>query len=102
MASRLKLHEELCDLLGTKNVYFQPPESIKLSYPCIIYTRPTGDMAYADDQTYRFVFSYTIQIIDTDPDSELPKKLALHFPMCKMGSRFVSDNLYHDNFTIYY
>lgn len=102
MASRLKLHEELCELLGTRNVYFQPPESVKLQYPCIIYTRPTGDMTYADDRTYSLVFSYDIQYIDTNPDSDIPKQIGMHFPMCKVGRRIVVDNLYHDNFTIFY
>ena len=102
MASRLELHEELCTLLGSRNVYFQPPTSVQLKYPCIVYSRPSGDMTYADDKTYSLVFSYDIQIIDTDPDSDLPKRLGMHFPKCKIGRRLVSDNLYHDNFTIYY
>ena len=34
---RLILHDELITLLGSSNVYFQPPTSIKMNYPCIIY-----------------------------------------------------------------
>ena len=32
MDRRLKLHEELCDILGSRNVYFQPPETVKMKY----------------------------------------------------------------------
>ena len=39
MDRRLQLHEELCSVLGSRNVYFQPPETIKLTYPCIIYSK---------------------------------------------------------------
>ena len=42
MASRLNLHNSLIEALGTKSVYFQPPESVKLVYPCIIYEESKG------------------------------------------------------------
>jgi len=32
---RIQLHEILCDVLGTRNVYFQPPESVDMNYPAI-------------------------------------------------------------------
>ena len=40
---RLKLQKLLEDILEAngkaKNVYYQPPEGIKISYPCIVYNR---------------------------------------------------------------
>ena len=61
MIQRIKLHELLVSLLGTRNVYFQPPESIKLSYPCIVYKRSTGDTQFANDIPYTFrINSYLI------------------------------------------
>lgn len=82
------------------NVYFQPPESVKLKYPCIIYERRSGDTTYADDSTYRFVYSYTVTYIDPNPDSVVPEKIA-QLPMCKMDRCFTSDNLNHSIFIIY-
>ena len=38
MKTRLELDEELVKILGSKNVYFQPPESLKLNYPAIVYS----------------------------------------------------------------
>lgn len=90
-----KFHE-LCD-----NVYYQPPPSVKLKYPCIIYERRSGDTLYADNKPYRFDYSYTVTYIDPDPDSNVPFKIA-ELPMCKMDRCFTSDNLNHSVFIIYY
>ena len=40
MASRLELHEELCEVLGSRNAYFQTPENVKMEY------KPTGAIRY--------------------------------------------------------
>ena len=96
--SRLKLSEmfhKICD-----NVYFQPPESVKLTYPCIIYERRSGDTSHADDLPYRFNWSYTVTVIDPNPDSEIPDKVAM-LPMCKADRCFTSDNLNHTVFVMY-
>lgn len=100
MASRLKLHQELLTL--TRNVYFQPPESIKISYPCILYTRDTYDTKYADNGKYLFKKGYKVTIIDTDPEKKLSDELYMKFPHCKLDRSYTSDNLYHDVFTIFY
>lgn len=102
MASRLELHEELCELLGSRNVYFQPPESVKLRYPCIVYQRNTGDTQFANNNPYTFKLQYMVTAITKDPDSELIEKIAWHFPMSRMDRHFTADNLNHDVFMIYY
>ena len=98
MSRRLKLSEVLHDICS--NVYFQPPESVKLKYPCIIYERRTGDTLFADDNPYRFAMSYNVTVIDKNPDSDLPEKVA-NLPMCRMDRCFISDNLNHSVFVIY-
>lgn len=102
MDRRLKLHEELCDILGSRNVYFQPPESLKLKYPCIIYDRAHGDTQFADDRPYTFEMSYDLTLVDEDPDSNLIEDIASHFSMCVHDNHFTVDNLNHDVFRIYY
>lgn len=101
MASRLDLHEILCSILGSRNVYFQPPESIKLEYDCIIYSRKNINNVFADNSVYRQHDSYEVIIIYEDPDSEIPRKLSL-LPMCSFDRHYTSDNLNHDVFTLYY
>ena len=34
---RNDLQKLLVEVLGSKNVYFQPPESVKMKYPAIVY-----------------------------------------------------------------
>lgn len=101
MASRLDLHEILCSILGSRNVYFQPPESIKLEYDCIIYSRKNINNIFADNSVYRQHDSYEVIIIYEDPDSDIPRKLSL-LPMCSFDRHYTSDNLNHDVFTLYY
>lgn len=98
MSRRLKLSEALHEICN--NVYFQPPESVKLKYPCIIYERRTGDTSFADDVPYRFNWSYTITVIDSNPDSTLPEQVAM-LPMCRVDRCFTSDNLNHTTFVLY-
>ena len=101
MHSRLDLHEMLCDILGSRNVYYSPPASVKINYPAIVYSRSDIDNTYADDSVYKQAHLYSITIIDGNPDSEIVEKMS-RVPRCRFDRHFVSDNLNHDTFTIYY
>jgi len=102
MASRLELQKELEALLGSRNVYFQPPETIKLNYPCIIYEKQAPNQKFADDKTYLYTNNYKVMCITKNPDDLLPEKVMKYFSMCNYSSRYVVDNLYHDVFSLYY
>lgn len=102
MASRLELHEELCKILGTRNVYFQPPESIKIVYPCFIYNLSKIEVTRADDQMYLYTNQYDLTYIDKNPDSEIPVEVLKHFRLCSHNRMFTADNLNHNTFTLYY
>lgn len=102
MASRLELHEELCELLESRNVYFQPPESTKMKYRCIRYSKSEPNLKRADNKIYSKVNRYDGVVMDYDPDCEIPDKLLDHFEMCSLGKPYVSDNLNHFPFTLYY
>lgn len=101
MGSRIELHQELVTLLGSDNVYFQPPASIQMHYDAIIYNRRSIDNRYANNSVYKQNHSYELVAIYEDPDSDLPIKLS-QFPMCKHDRHYVADNLNHDAFTLYY
>ena len=102
MARRLQLHEKLCEILGTRNVYFQPPESVKLQYDCIIYSIFTRNDIRADDMQYRDLVRYELTVIYRDPDSELPERLMHSFSRISSNKHYTVDNLHHDIFTLYY
>lgn len=101
MERRPNLQTVLEELLGSRNVYFQPPESVKLKYPAIVYSRKKIDNKHADNTVYQQLFSYELTVIDKDPDSEIVKKVSM-LPTCTHDRYFASDNLNHDVFTLYY
>ena len=99
MASRLDLQSLLETLLGSKNVYFQPPPSYKISYPCIVYSLKNIRSKFADNITYRYLKEYTVTVIDANPDSEIPEKV-LNLKRASFDRRFSPDGLNHDVFNI--
>lgn len=101
MGSRLELHEVLKGVLGTNNVYFQPPPSKKMNYPCIVYERARLNTDYADNNPYKIDKVYYVTYIDTNPDSDMPLKLA-NLSMCAFQRHYVSDNKYYDQFRLVY
>lgn len=102
MAERLTLHEELCELLESRNVYYQTPESVKMTYDAIRYQLDGKDIIRANDRIYRKVNRYEGVIITRNPDTTLPDKLIEHFEMCSLGRPYTADNLNHYPFTLYY
>lgn len=101
MASRLELQTVLEDVLGSRNVYYQPPESIRMKYPAIVYVRSKIKNVFADDRVYAQKRLYEVTVIDKDPDSEVVYKLSL-LPGCVFDRHFESDNLNHDVFILYF
>lgn len=100
MASRLKLHSELVDILESNNVYFNPPEGMKMNYPAIRYKRKTISSIFANNSVYTQDNCYELIAIYRDPDSELPMKLS-RLPRCSHDRQYVAEGLIHDVFTIY-
>ena len=101
MNKRLELHELLCSLLGSRHVYFQPPSNIKMTYPAIVYELDGMNETYADNAKYLYKKLYTITVIDKNPDSLIPDKI-VGMRLSKFDRQYVSDNLYHTVFTVYY
>ena len=96
---RLQLHELLKTFVD--NVYFQPPENLQMVYPCIVYNRDAAQNLYADNGPYRHVKRYLVTVIDRDPDSPIPDKVAA-LPMSEFSQHFVVDNLHHDNYSVFF
>lgn len=101
MNRRLELHEVLCDILGSRNVYYQPPETLKMNYPSIVYSRNDIENEYGDNLAYVQNHAYSLILIDKNPDSSFVDKLA-KLPMCRFVRNYKSDNLNHDVFLIYF
>ncbi len=101
MSRRIELHNKLVEILGSRNVYFQPPESIKMEYPCIVYERYNIDSKYADNSVYRNMTNYRITVIDQNPDSAIVERMSM-FKTIRHLRHAVIDNLHQDTFSIYY
>ena len=99
MAPRLQLHQLLETF--TPNVYFQPPTNIRLEYPCIIYKRDFAETKFANDKPYNFTLRYMIIVIDRDPDSVIPAKVA-SLPMSLFNRFYTADDLNHDVFNVFF
>ena len=101
MANRLDLQSLLEELLGSRNVYYTPPESIKMQYPAIRYSKKKIESVHANDSKYLMRDCYELIVISKNPDDPVIKKL-LELPYCSYDRPYVADNLYHDVLTIYY
>jgi hypothetical protein len=101
MGTRPDLQSRFEEILGSSNVYFQPPETIKLKYPCIIYSLTEIYTRNADDKHYSMQKVYTVTVISRDPDNRIAEAI-LDYPKTRFDRRYVADNLYHDILTLYY
>ena len=101
MADRLDLQSILEELLESRNVYYQPPESTKMQYDAIKYSKKNIVSRYANNTTYSMMDCYELIVIAAKPDHPVIKKL-LALPYCSFDRHYVADNLNHDVLTLYF
>lgn len=101
MADRLELQALFEDILESPNAYFQPPESKKLEYDCIVYSISDRDTRHANNNAYKQDVAYQVIVIYRNPDSDLPSKIS-KLPKCKFVRSYKKDNLNHEVFTLYW
>lgn len=103
--TRLEFHDILTKLVKDEvpyeQVYFQPPATYRMKYPCIRYKLDDTDTTYANNNPYVHQKRYEVVVIDPDPDSKIPDKIA-YLPLCIFDRSYTSDNLNHFVFKIYY
>ena len=101
MSNRTSLQAELEELLGSRNVYFQPPASVRMQYPAIVYSLDSIDMLHANDDMYKSLTAYSLTLIDKNPDTEF-LALLLKLQYCRFIRFYTADNLNHWVFTLYH
>lgn len=102
MERRIKLGKGLREVLGSNNVYFQSPESEKMKYPAIRYSLDDIETDNADDIKYSKNRRYSVILMDYDVDSEVVDKILTSFEYCSFDRFYISDNLNHWVFTLFY
>ena len=85
---------------GSENVY-QPPANLRMKYTCITYELDKIRNRDADNGVYRQTVHYTVTVIATNPDREMTAAMSL-LEKASHDRHFISDNLYHDVFSVWY
>lgn len=101
MSDRLDLQAKFEEILGSRNVYFQPPASVLMLYPAIRYKLKDFRTKSANNSTtYTMSTGYECVLIMKEPDTEYLQQI-FKIPYCKFGRYYRADNLHHYTFTIY-
>lgn len=100
-ADRLSLQTKLEEILGSRNVYYQSPESMRMQYPAIVYSKARPYTSFADCKRYHERHCYEITVIAKKPDSPVIDKL-LELPYSSFDRHYVADNLNHDVVNLYW
>lgn len=101
MDRRPELQSVLEQVLGAANVYFQPPPNLVMVYPCIVYEHDQTNTDFASNVPYRLTKRWQVTHIDKSSLSPVPDKIA-KLPMTTFSRRFVSDNLNHNIFNVFF
>lgn len=102
MASRAALQSLLVNILGTNSVYFQPPTGFQLKYPCIVYHLDDISVQHANNKPYRLTHRYSVTYMDTkNPNAKIIDAL-ISLKLASFNTQFITDNVYHTVFTIYF
>lgn len=101
MAPRQQLQDLLIEILGSNQVYFQPPPTTVMDYPCIVYKRDFASTDFADNRPYKHSKRYLVTVIAEDPDSDIPAKIAA-LPTCVFDRFYTADKLNHDVYKLFF
>lgn len=101
MADRLELQSKFEELLGSRNVYYNPPATLVMQYDAIRYSLNGMNTTHANNAKYLKLKRYDGIVISKRSDPEVVDKL-LELQYCSLGTPYKADNLNHYPFTIYY
>lgn len=102
MEKRLQLHNVLTSILGSKCVYFQPPPSFQMTYPCFRYELAGVDVFHANNMPYKWDKAYLVTYISYDPDDDMIEEMLSSFQHIRFDRKYPADGLYHYVYKIYY
>lgn len=100
--NRLELREKLSIFMEecgeTPKLYFQPAESVKLEYPCMIYHLKTLTSRKANDRPYHKTIAFDITYVTRSPASKVPTRM-LAEPLFAFDRYYTAENLHHYAYT---
>lgn len=101
MGTRLELQDILESLLGSRNVYYNPPATISMNYDCIRYSLGGIQSTHANNKKYSNMKRYEGIVISKKSDPEVVEKI-LNLPYTSLGTPYKANNLNHYPFAIYF
>lgn len=100
---RLLLHEMLLGFQEAvdeePHAYFQPPESVKMQYPCFVYHRANDEIIHGNDRPYLKKEVYEVTYITREAEPILPEAMK-GLPNVSFNRRYAAENLNHFAFTV--
>lgn len=100
--SRKGLSPIFKEILDNPFVYYQSPGPNIVKYPCIVYELSDKRIDYANNFLYKDMNRYTVTLISKVPDNDEYIDQIVRLPYCSYDRRFISENLYHDVFDLFY
>lgn len=101
MRTRAEFNAVLENIMGPGQVYFQTPDVRQLRPPYIVYDVGRDETVHADNLRYSTQMQYTVQLITRTADD--PAIMALmDLPYSSRDRHYVSDQLHHYIFNIYF
>lgn len=90
-----ELLEGVQELYGDEpHVYYQPPESVKMVYPCFIYKLDAVDEVYSSDKPYLYRDDFTVTYVTRDPEPEIVAGLK-NLKQVGYDRHYTAENLHH-------
>ena len=100
---RLELQQIFERILGSRRVYFQPPPSLLMEYPCIKYNKSAVRLTMADDKIWNHRQAYSVTVMDYDPDSQIPFNILEEFgSLVRVEAFYSSSGINHTKLVLYY
>lgn len=97
---------QMLDILTNHvNLYYEPPSGTLMMYPCMRITQVDLDLKHADNKKYLATMAYTLTYItenDVDILADPITSALLDLEYCEFNRTYVSDNMHHYVFKIYY
>ena len=102
MLKRVDIQEKFKFLLGSNNVYYQPPANLKMKYPAIVYSLDGLDVKRFDNRRLINKNCFSVTHIYRNESENLVETMLKNFEYISFDNRSIVDGIYNDHYTIYW
>lgn len=102
MLKRVDIQEKFKFLLGSNNVYYQPPANLKMKYPAIVYSLDGLDVKRFDNTRLINKNCFSVTHIYRNESENLVETMLKNFVYISFDNRSIVDGIYNDHYTIYW